>query len=93
MRWWQRTPGLPLKEDYDPTHGIPCFAALTGAFIGSYSHVWLDSLMHLDVMPWAPLDRFNRNYDRISPGAIHGLCFLSGVIGAWLCAHLPKGRL
>lgn len=93
IRWWHRTPGLPLKEYYDPSPGISFAAALTGAFIGTYSHVFLDSIAHPDVMPWAPFHTFNRNYHLIGPGPLHGLCFVSGVIGAWLCARLPKGKL
>ena len=48
---------------------------------------------HADVMPWAPFHTYNWNYHLIGPGALHGLCFVSGIIGAWLCARLPKGKL
>ena len=90
--WWHRTPGLPLKEYYDPKPGIGYLPALTGAFIGTYSHVWLDSIAHPDVMPWAPFHTLNYSYHLIGPGAVHGLCFLLGVIGAVMCARLPKDR-
>lgn len=93
LRWWQRTPDLPLKEFYNPSPGITFGAAFTGAFAGTYSHVFLDSIVHIDVMPWAPFHLFNRSYHLIGPGTVHGLCFLSGVLGAWLCARLPKGKL
>src|SRR5690349_309058 len=34
-------------------------AALSGAFVGTYSHVLLDSLMHYDMHPLAPFYRGN----------------------------------
>ena len=93
IRWWQRTPGLPLKEYYDPAPGISFASAFSGAFIGTYSHVFLDSIAHPDVMPWAPFNHFNWNHHLIGPGTLHGLCLLCGIIGGWLCARLPKGKL
>jgi len=34
-------------------------AAATGAFIGTYSHVLLDSIMHADMLPLRPLTADN----------------------------------
>ena len=68
IRWWRRTPDMPFKEYYDPQPGIPYIAALTGALIGTYSHVWMDSIVHPDVTPWAPFNTFNWNYHLIGPG-------------------------
>ena len=35
-------------------------ASFTGAFIGAYSHILLDSLYHLDLTPWQPWSAGNR---------------------------------
>ena len=90
LRWWRKTDGLPLKEYYDPPPKITPLAAISGAFIGTYSHVFLDSLIYAEMTPLAPFSLANPVFGLIGPGALHGLCFVSGILGAWLCARLPK---
>lgn len=55
---------------------------LLSAFIGSYSHVLLDSIMHGDVEPFYPLTLPNNIYRIISVRELHIFCFSCGVIGA-----------
>ena len=87
LRAWDTTPGMPLKEYFDFSPDIPPVAAFTGAFVGAYSHVFLDSLIYADMSPLAPFRSENAAYGLIGPGALHGLCFLTGLLGIWLCAR------
>lgn len=52
------------------------------AFIGTYSHVILDSIMHSDVQPFYPLWLSNNLYDLITIEALHKVCIYSGLAGA-----------
>jgi hypothetical protein len=56
-------------------------AAATGAFLGSFSHVLLDSMVHADVRPWAPFSERNGLLGTIDFGALHLLCIGVGVLG------------
>jgi len=51
------------------------------AFIGSFSHVLLDSIMHADVEPFFPLTSTNSIQGIISIEALHQLSIISGIIG------------
>lgn len=52
------------------------------AFIGTFSHVLLDSIMHGDVKPFYPLSLSNNLYGVLSFSQLHQVCLSSGVIGA-----------
>lgn len=56
-----------------------CFLS---AFIGSFSHVLLDSVMHSDVEPFYPFTLNNSFLGILSVSALHKLCLYSGLIGA-----------
>lgn len=61
---------------------ITWFTAIVSAFIGSFSHVLLDSIMHHDVEPFFPFTTHNLFLGVISVSALHKLCLYSGIIGA-----------
>lgn len=52
------------------------------AFIGSFSHVLFDSIMHADVEPFFPLTLNNQFLGLISVSMLHKVCMYSGLIGA-----------
>lgn len=54
-------------------------AAASGAYIGTMSHVVLDSIMHDDIHPWAPLRQANGLYLLIPIGWLDLLCLVAGV--------------
>jgi hypothetical protein len=58
--------------------------AIISAFIGSYSHVLIDSLMHSDLEPFAPFMTINPFLDLVSVEALHKFCLYSGLFGAGL---------
>ncbi|SVD14383.1 uncharacterized protein METZ01_LOCUS367237 [marine metagenome] len=51
------------------------------AFIGSYSHIVLDSIMHSDMNPFYPLEISNNLLYILSNQQLHDFCLISGVIG------------
>ncbi|MDO6428553.1 metal-dependent hydrolase [Thalassotalea sp. 1_MG-2023] len=61
---------------------IKWWVVLLSAFIGSFSHVLLDSIMHADVEPFFPLTIDNQFLDLISVPMLHKACLYSGLIGA-----------
>lgn len=54
---------------------------ITSAFMGSFSHVFFDSVMHADVEPFSPLMLNNPFLGFISIGALHKFCLYSGLLG------------
>ncbi len=54
------------------------------AFIGSYSHVLLDSVMHADVEPFSPLMLNNPFVGFVSIEMLHDFCLYSGLFGVGL---------
>lgn len=56
-------------------------AAVIAGFVGSYSHVFLDSLMHADMHPFSPFSQSNGLLHAIPVGTLHVACVVSGVVG------------
>jgi len=63
------------------TH-IPWWIVFLSAFIGSFSHVFLDSIMHSDVQPFCPITLSNAFLGLVSIDMLHKLCMYSGLVGA-----------
>ena len=56
--------------------------AFVSAFIGTYSHVALDSIMHGDVEPFYPLSGSNELLGVMTVDALHWFCLDSALLGA-----------
>ena len=52
-----------------------------GAFVGTYSHILFDSIMHVDVLPVYPFRDVNDLVGIISVEKLNALCLALGVIG------------
>lgn len=61
---------------------IAWWVVFLSAFIGSFSHVLLDSIMHLDVEPFFPFTLDNQLLSLISVPMLHKVCLYSGLAGA-----------
>ncbi len=61
---------------------IVWWVSFLSAFIGSLSHVFLDSIMHTDVEPFYPFTAINHIQGVISISALHKVCLYSGLVGA-----------
>jgi len=58
------------------------FTAMTvGAFFAANSHVMLDSIMHSDMRPFAPLSNVNGLLYIISIERLHEVCAIAGILG------------
>ncbi len=66
--------GKPLR--------IAWWVAVASAFIGTFSHVILDSIMHGDVVPFYPFSTANGLLRIISIRQLHRLCLYSGLVGS-----------
>ena len=64
---------------YEPRISIT--AAALGAFIGAYSHVAIDSIMHADMRPFAPFSDSRPWLDLTSIDTLHLVGITAGVIG------------
>lgn len=66
--------------------------AFLSSFIGSFSHVLLDGIMHQDLQPFAPWSSANPFLGWVGLAALHGFCMIAGVVGliAWGFRCLPK---
>jgi len=84
LNYWTPDPYSPFMNWLRGPKLISWPAAIADAFVGTYSHVFLDSIMHSDMQPLAPLSEVNGLLHVISVGALHLLCVLCGVFGALL---------
>lgn len=72
---------------------ITRLAVATGAFIGTYSHVLLDSIMHADMLPLRPWSETNALRGLVSIDALYLACFVAGILGVllwWVQARLRR---
>lgn len=84
LNYWKSDPNSLFLNWVRGPRLISWPAAIAGAFVGTYSHVFLDSIMHFDMQPLGPLSEVNALLHAISVGSLHLLCVLSGVLGALL---------
>lgn len=66
--------------------------AFLSAFIGSFSHVLIDSITHADVQPFYPIILVNNFHGFVSIGTLHKFCLYSGFAGAAVY-YLTRWRL
>lgn len=70
-----------LRIANDADFKIGWFVCIASAFLGSFSHVLLDSIMHSDVEPFYPISLANEFHGIISVAMLHKLCLYSGLVG------------
>ena len=64
------------------TFTVPWSVALGSAFIGSLSHVALDSLIYPDIRPFAPVSQANPSLGLVASSALYDLSMVAGLLGA-----------
>ena len=85
--------GLRLLRE--PRHlPIPWGVSFGSAFIGTYSHILIDSVMHADVFPFAPLSQSSPLHALISIETLHVVCLVTAVLGglAWYALDRMQHR-
>jgi len=61
---------------------IAWWVAFLSAYIGTLTHVGLDSIMHADVEPFSPWFTENKLFGILNISQLHKLCLYSGLVGA-----------
>lgn len=67
-------------------------AAAMGAFIGTFSHVLLDAIMHADMLPWSPISESNQLLGSMSLASLHLTCAGLGIVSAVIFISMEKKR-
>lgn len=75
LRWW--IGGDPRRGRFVPAAA----ACATGALLGGWSHVLLDSVMHSDITPLAPISFANPLFLALPLRQLHGLCVAAALLG------------
>lgn len=64
-----------------PHYPFSWFASFLAAYVGTFSHILLDGIMHTDMRPWWPFTEDNGLPGIIPTGQLHLFCTILGVIG------------
>ena len=83
LRVWNKTFRMEKIRWFRTELKISKFSAWSGALIGAYSQLILDSIMHRDMSPFFPFSDYNELQRIISVGTLHDLCtglFVLGIL-------------
>ncbi len=81
LRIWPSSLLSPLNRFYMGPGIIPWRVAFLTAFVGTYSHVFLDSVMHADIAPLRPFTTANPMLHLVNILLLHLLCVVLGAVG------------
>lgn len=82
-------------RDVDLTVSVPTtwLASFTGASVGVYSHILLDSLFHPDIEPLQPWSVTNRFHGIVNPHGVEVVCVVLGIMGlVWFFGQERRKR-
>jgi len=82
--WNDEIRGKPEAKWFTSERKISRTAAWSGALIGAWSHLLLDSFMHDDIKPLSPFTDANVLYETISISLLHTICLSIGIFGLLL---------
>jgi hypothetical protein len=91
LRLWPSPLLSPLNKLFTGPAKIPWAVAFLTAFVGTFSHVFLDSLMHPDVSPLRPFTTANPMLHVVSVGLLHAVCLVLGAVGALVLSRRRLG--
>lgn len=84
---------LCLRIIREPMHlPITWPVSFFSAYVGTYSHVALDSIMHSDVRPLAPFSHASALYGIISIEALHVWCLAVGLLGGLIYFAVKRNK-
>jgi hypothetical protein len=89
---WRPDPRSRWLDSLRDPRPISRIAAIAGGFVGAYSHVLFDSMMHADMEPFAPWSGTNALLHVVSVGGLHLAGLLAGGLGALLMLALVLVR-
>ena len=82
LNLWKPDPKAPFLTWLRGEPVLSWPAMLLGSFVGTWSHVALDSVMHADMHPFRPWSETNCLLGAVSLGMLHVGCVLAGAAGA-----------
>jgi hypothetical protein len=88
LRLWNSSVKFKYLIWLSLNHRISWISASSAAFIGTFSHIFLDSIMHSDVHPFSPFSKSNGLYQIMPAGWLYLLCICLGIFGLMLIALL-----
>jgi hypothetical protein len=98
LRTWNRQLSASQARWLGVETSIRRVALWTGALLGAYSHVLIDSIMHADIRPLRPFAQGNRLLGYVSIEELHLWCIALGIAGIavlmlsrLLKSHPPRG--
>jgi len=85
LRLWNKTMSPGHHSRLHCNEAITFKATIISAFIGAFSHVFIDSIMHADVHPFSPWSESNFLLGTIDLLGLHFSLFALGTVGTfWL---------
>ena len=92
VRRWNQELRFHKLDRFQSPEGLSIAQVACGAFIGTYSHVAIDSLMHPDMRPFAPLSAARPLLDLASYDEVSLACAILLVLGLAACLFWPRTR-
>jgi len=91
---WKPDPQQRFESWLRGSPTITWRTATITAFIATYSHVLIDSMIHSDVLPFAPFSDRNPQLNVMSFDAMHILCVGVGLLGivGWMVVYAVETR-
>ena len=80
-RWFAAKAWLPNVFNWQ---ALQVSSVAVGAALGAYSHVLLDSVMHVDIQPFSPFSTANPLLGVIPLGSLHMALLVLGAVGVVL---------
>ena len=89
---WNRLIASYLRSGLRIEPRVPVLPTVTGALLGGWSHVLLDSMLYADMRPFAPWSAGNTLLDVLAGFEVYLLCVALGVFGTitWLGAFVRR---
>ena len=81
LKAWKSNPNDGFMNWLRGPGSISWWVTIASAFIGSYSHLLFDSLVSIDVFPFAPFSQWNPLLGSISMGALYLVLIGTGILG------------
>ena len=90
---WNRIAAKCRNADLTVSTPTTWVASFTGASVGAYSHILLDSLFHPDIESLQPWSATNGLFGLVDPNGLEVLCVLTGIAGlVWFIERERKKR-